>query len=56
LLDSEGSVSDHYRASVLPSTFFIDKDGVLRATKYGQVHKDELGDLLAKVGITYTAR
>ena len=53
VVDSSGSVGERYRASVLPSTFFIDKDGVLRVTKFGQVRKTELADLLAKVGVTY---
>jgi cytochrome c biogenesis protein CcmG, thiol:disulfide interchange protein DsbE len=35
LLDSTGDVSSMYRASVLPSSFFIDKAGVIRAVYRG---------------------
>lgn len=55
VLDSDGRVADHYRVGPgIPVTFFIDKDGVLRAMKFGQIQRDELPALLAKVGITYT--
>jgi len=35
LLDRDGAVSDHYQARVLPSSFFIDKAGVVRAVYRG---------------------
>lgn len=55
VLDSDGAVADHYRVGPgIPVTFFIDKDGVLRAMKFGQIQRDELPALLAKVGVTYT--
>lgn len=57
VLDSNAAVADHYRIGRgLPVTFFIDKDGVLRAMKTGEVKKAELGDYLAKIGITYSAQ
>ncbi|HEY0603731.1 MAG TPA: TlpA disulfide reductase family protein, partial [Herpetosiphonaceae bacterium] len=34
-LDLEGRVSDMYRASVLPSSFFVDRQGVIRAVYRG---------------------
>ncbi|HEY0604350.1 MAG TPA: TlpA disulfide reductase family protein [Herpetosiphonaceae bacterium] len=34
-LDLEGHVSDMYRASVLPSSFFVDRQGVIRAVYRG---------------------
>lgn len=55
VLDTNGAVAEHYRVTQgLPTTFFLDKDGVLRAMKTGQVKPDELVDFLAKVGVTYT--
>ena len=56
LLDTEGTVAEQWRATVLPTTYFIDKDGVVRVTRYGQVRASDLPDLLAKVGVTYTPR
>jgi len=35
LLDRDGAVGDHYQARVLPSSFFIDKAGVVRAVYRG---------------------
>lgn len=57
VLDSNAAVADHYRIGRgLPVTFFIDKDGILRAMKTGEVKKAELGDYLAKIGLTYSAQ
>jgi peroxiredoxin len=56
VLDSNAAVADHYRIGRgLPVTFFIDKDGVLQAMKTGEVKRTELGDYLAKIGLTYSA-
>lgn len=55
VLDSDGEVADHYRVgNRLPSSFFVDSDGILRAMKIGQVTPDELPALLATIGIDYT--
>lgn len=35
LLDGDGAVSGAYRASVYPSSFFVDRDGVIRAVYRG---------------------
>ncbi len=56
VVDTTGVVTDHYRVTGLPVTFFVDKDGILRAIKTGQLHRDELEEDLAKVGITYKAQ
>jgi peroxiredoxin len=56
VVDPTGVVTDHYRVSGLPVTFFIDKDGILRAQKTGQIQRDELEQNLAKIGIIYKAR
>ena len=53
VLDGAGTVAQHYRVSFMPTTFFIDKDGVLRVIKTGEVHDDALVTFLSKVGITY---
>ncbi|MGB4861209.1 MAG: TlpA disulfide reductase family protein [Tepidiformaceae bacterium] len=55
VLDTAGKVAEHYRTGLgVPVTFFIDKDGILRATRRGEVHEDELADLLAKAGVSYS--
>lgn len=43
LLDSDGSVSDAYQARVLPSSFFIDKGGVVRAVYRGPLSRGIIG-------------
>lgn len=54
VLDTNGAVAEHYRVTQgLPTTFFLDKDGVLRAMKTGQVKPDELVAFLAQAGVTY---
>ena len=55
VLDSSGVVSDHYRITFMPTTFFIDRDGILRSVKTGQVSPDDLTRHLERVGVTYTA-
>lgn len=55
VLDTAGKVAEHYRTGLgVPVTFFIDKDGILRATRRGEVHEDELPELLAKAGVSYS--
>jgi thiol-disulfide isomerase/thioredoxin len=54
VLDASGSVADHYRVAGMPSTFFVDKDGVLRAMKTGRVTEQELGEFLTKAGVPYS--
>lgn len=57
VLDSTAAVADHYRVGAgLPVTFVIDRDGILRAMKTGQVHGDELVAYLASAGLAYTPR
>lgn len=53
VLDGAGSVAQHYRVTYMPTTFFIDNDGVLQVIKTGEVHEDALVGFLSKVGITY---
>ena len=59
VLDSSGTVADHYRVGQggggLPTTFFVDKDGILRATTTGRVTREALEQNLAKAGVIYKA-
>lgn len=55
VLDSDGAVGEHYRVSGMPTTFFVDKDGILRVAKTGRVTTADLEANLAKVGLTYKA-
>src|SRR3954462_12747223 len=52
LLDPNGSASDNYQVRALPTTYFIDRQGVIRDIAYGalttpQVIADRLQPLLA---------
>ncbi|MGD9894591.1 MAG: TlpA family protein disulfide reductase [Dehalococcoidia bacterium] len=49
LFDRSGEVARTYRVNQLPVTLIIDRDGVVRATKYGPVTPDFLQAELAKV-------
>lgn len=53
LLDSDGKVGEHYRATGLPTTYFLDSEGVVRAIRIGEVKSQDLISNLAKVNITY---
>ncbi len=53
VLDAAGTVAEHYRVTYMPTTFFIDKEGVLRAIKTGEVHEDALVMFLEKAGLSY---
>lgn len=59
VLDQAGAVAEHYRVGQggggLPTTFFVDKDGILRGQVTGRVTPDKLVENLAKVGVTYKA-
>jgi peroxiredoxin len=54
LLDSDGEVADHYRVgNRLPSSFFVDADGILRSMQIGQVTRKQLGEHLETLGLEY---
>ena len=42
LLDTNGSISHAYRVQALPTTFFIDADGIIRGQMVGQLTKETL--------------
>jgi peroxiredoxin len=47
LLDTDGNVSLDYGVSGIPVTFFIDKDGIIQATRLGSFSSaDEIEDYL----------
>ncbi len=50
LLDSERSVSRMYTITVIPTTFFIDRDGVIQGKKFGAFSsEDEIEVYLGKI-------
>ena len=53
LLDTDGAVAVHYRIPGMPTTFFIDAEGVVRASGAGLVTEDALVEALATIGIDY---
>lgn len=53
VLDADGEVARHYRIPGMPTTFFIDAEGTLRAFKAGEVHEEQLVEMLAEVGLTW---
>ncbi len=56
VLDSAGVVADQWRVGAgLPTTFFVDKEGILRGMKTGRVTPLELEQNLAKLGLNYAA-
>lgn len=53
LLDEEGAVALHYRLPGMPTTFFIDADGVVRAWGAGLIVEETLVEELGKLGVDY---
>jgi len=49
LLDSDMKVSMTYRASGIPMTFFVDREGVIRDIHVGQLFPATLESKLAKI-------
>jgi peroxiredoxin len=43
-LDSNSELARRYRVTGLPMNFFIDKDGVMRAIRYGALDREEMED------------
>ena len=50
LLDSGGKVDDLYRIIGYPTTFFIDKDGLITRQHVGAMSEDQLDKYLAEFG------
>jgi peroxiredoxin len=48
VIDKDAKVADSYRLLGLPSTYFIDKEGVLRAQQFGQLTESIIQKRVAK--------
>ena len=49
LLDKEDEVSDMYQVISLPTTYFIDEDGIIVQKHIGQITYEQLEEMLAKI-------
>ncbi|HCV00929.1 MAG: hypothetical protein CL897_04535 [Dehalococcoidia bacterium] len=56
LLDSDGAIAFHYRITGMPTTFFIDADGILRSYVVGLIVEEVLVQELATIGIAYNPK
>jgi peroxiredoxin len=52
LLDRDAAVAIDYRVWSIPSTFFIDTQGIIQAHYEGLMDGDELNDGLEQIGVT----
>ncbi len=53
LLDSEADTAQRYNIRYIPTTFFIDKEGIIQGIKLGPFRsKEEIESSLSKLGIT----
>ena len=53
LLDIDGEVAVHYRIPGMPTTFFIDAEGIVRSVGAGLIVEEVLVEELARIGVTY---
>lgn len=53
VLDPDGTVAQHYRLVGMPTTFFIDRDGIVRMSGSGRITAQTLKQELAKLGHEY---
>ncbi len=51
LLDQDGSVIEQYRVIGMPTSFFVDRSGVLRRIFTGALRQQDLDDGLAAIGL-----
>ncbi len=56
LLDRDGKVAQHYRVTVMPTTYFIDREGVVRALQFGEVREADLVAKLKEAGVVYAPK
>ena len=49
LLDPEGKTARLYRVRAFPTTFFIDRSGIVRFEHLGPLHKDQLNGYLERI-------
>jgi peroxiredoxin len=53
LLDSDGAIAEWYRVTGMPTTYFIDREGIVRSFGSGMVTEEALREELAQFGLTY---
>ena len=54
LLDEDGEIAAHYRLPGMPTTFFIDAEGIVQSSGAGLIVEEVLVEELARIGVTYT--
>ncbi|HEY5627953.1 MAG TPA: TlpA disulfide reductase family protein, partial [Candidatus Limnocylindrales bacterium] len=47
--DPDGSIATSYRIAAPPQTYFVDRDGVIRATQIGEMTADVFDAQYAKI-------
>lgn len=53
VLDREGSVAERYRVTGMPTTYFIDREGIVVSVSSGGMGEDALHTELARFGLTF---
>jgi peroxiredoxin len=53
VMDKDGAIGEWYRVTGLPTTYFIDAEGIVRASGAGMVTEEALRAELAQLGLTY---
>ncbi len=53
VLDTDGTVAQHYRLRGMPTTYFIDREGIVRMFGSGRLTAETLKEELAKLGHQY---
>lgn len=49
LMDADGSVGDTYQAITIPTTYFIDSEGIIQQKLVGPMSKDTMEDMIEKI-------
>jgi cytochrome c biogenesis protein CcmG/thiol:disulfide interchange protein DsbE len=49
VVDPDGAIADAYRITAPPQTFFVDKDGIIRAVQIGEITSAVFDTLYAKI-------
>jgi cytochrome c biogenesis protein CcmG, thiol:disulfide interchange protein DsbE len=51
LLDENGDVRSQFQVRGFPTTYFVDREGVLREQSIGELDQSQMDDYLAKIGV-----
>ena len=51
LVDEKGTVANLYKVMIMPTTYFVDKDGVILARHFGYMGEEQLEFYLGSLGI-----